>query len=90
MQSLLPILSSVPLVIFHCNTSKGRGTRTAGWYADALEEYLAKDGGDASKVPERVAILTGGIKAWEQAYGARPVEDRGKPIEAGDLRTVPL
>jgi arsenical-resistance protein 2 len=46
-------------VIFHCNSSKGRGTRCAAWYDDHLE---------TNKLEGQSAILTGGIIAWRQAY----------------------
>ncbi|GAA6053208.1 hypothetical protein JCM3770_000032 [Rhodotorula araucariae] len=62
--SLLPILSRYRTVVFHCQSSSGRGPRCAGWYQDAL---------DAAGVPRersQAAVLTGGIKAWLERYGA--------------------
>ncbi|GAA5977830.1 hypothetical protein JCM11641_006085 [Rhodosporidiobolus odoratus] len=61
--SLLPILSRYPLVIFHCQSSSGRGPRCAGWYQDAL------DAAGLSKDISRAVVLTGGIKDWVAAYG---------------------
>ncbi|BGP40582.1 hypothetical protein JCM10450v2_004585 [Rhodotorula kratochvilovae] len=61
--SLLPILSRYRAVVFHCQSSSGRGPRCAGWYQDAL---------DAAGIPpeqSRAAVLTGGIKAWLERFG---------------------
>ena len=106
---LIPLLADQGLVLFHCSSSRGRGPRAAGWYADVLEERLlaqAKEASDeetrkklgakASTVSWHVGVLTGGIKAWEQEYGARPIEERGKKMKTRDedgrldLRTIPL
>ncbi|KAJ7136088.1 Rhodanese-like domain-containing protein [Mycena epipterygia] len=61
--TILALLSTVPLVIFHCNSGKsvGRGQRTAAWYQDAVD---AKGDGTS-----RAVFLEGGIKAWVEAYG---------------------
>jgi len=40
-------------------SSKGRGTRAAGWFADCINEN-----GDAEM---HSIVLQGGIKAWAQA-----------------------
>jgi arsenical-resistance protein 2 len=107
---LVPLLAEKDLVLFHCSSSRGRGPRAAGWWADALEEYLnakikirhpssneqAKLEAKARYIGEHVGVLTGGIKAWEAEFGARPVEERGQKMEARrpngrlDLRTIPL
>lgn len=55
--TLLPLLSQIPIVVFYCGSSQGRGPRCAGWYADALKE-AKKDGSSQS------LVLDGGIKAW--------------------------
>ncbi|KIY02786.1 uncharacterized protein Z520_01251 [Fonsecaea multimorphosa CBS 102226] len=47
----------VPLVIFYCGSSRGRGTRAAGWLAD----YIADQKGRAQL---ESVILEGGIKGW--------------------------
>lgn len=46
-------------VIFHCQSSLGRGTRCAAWYDDYLDEH---------KLEGQSAILTGGIKAWREKF----------------------
>lgn len=61
--SLLPILASYRRVIFHCQTSNGRGTRAAMWYQDALDER--RIGHEVS----RSEILQGGIVRWVEVYG---------------------
>ncbi|ETW80362.1 hypothetical protein HETIRDRAFT_243514, partial [Heterobasidion irregulare TC 32-1] len=52
--TLLHLLAPIPAVIFHCQSSLGRGPRCAGWYADALPPGAAS----------RALVLDGGIKAW--------------------------
>ncbi|KAI0084180.1 Rhodanese-like domain-containing protein [Irpex rosettiformis] len=61
--SLLPLLQSIPLVIFHCQSCSpvSRGSRAASWYQDALNE--------AGITTSQARILTGGIKAWVAEYG---------------------
>jgi len=54
------ILDSIPLAIFHCTKSNGRGPRTAGWYAD----YLVSKG----ESPDKVKVLKGGIVAWRERF----------------------
>jgi arsenical-resistance protein 2 len=88
MPTLMTLTSHIPLVIFHCNSSKGRGPRAAGWYADALEDDLRSRsaGGieDLNKmVSQRVAVLEGGIKAWEVEFGQGSLDERGKK-QGGD------
>ncbi|KAJ7437378.1 Rhodanese-like domain-containing protein [Mycena galericulata] len=63
LSTIVALLASVPLVIFHCNSCKpgGRGPRTAGWYQDAVNAT----GNGAS----RGVFLDGGIKAWVEAFG---------------------
>ncbi|GAA5887341.1 hypothetical protein JCM5296_007104 [Sporobolomyces johnsonii] len=64
--SMLPLLSRYRTVIFHCQSSQGRGPRCAGWYQDALDQAgIAKD-------VSRAVVLTGGIKEWVRQFG----EDR--------------
>ncbi|UZJ56245.1 hypothetical protein CBS101457_005565 [Exobasidium rhododendri] len=75
MPTLMRVLSSVPLVIFHCGRSNGRGPRAAGWYADALQSHLGLDDKD---VAQRVRILTGGIVAWEASFGQGSLQHRGE------------
>jgi arsenical-resistance protein 2 len=60
--TLLPILRSIPTVIFYCGSSSGRGPRCAGWYADALEAVVGPE-----NMAGRVKVLEGGIKAWSAA-----------------------
>ncbi|SCZ98568.1 BZ3500_MvSof-1268-A1-R1_Chr3-1g05469 [Microbotryum saponariae] len=59
--SLLPILSQYPLVIFHCQSSSGRGPRCAGWYQDLLNERCIQS--------SRAVVLEGGIKKWRLENG---------------------
>ncbi|KAJ5408375.1 arsenate reductase (Arc2) [Penicillium cosmopolitanum] len=67
-QSLYPTLSAfydlvsssgVKNVVFYCGSCGGRGTRSAGWFADHLQEV-----GDSSI---QSMILEGGIKGWAAA-----------------------
>lgn len=50
-------------VVFHCQSSSGRGPRCAGWYQDAL------DRAGISREQSKAAVLTGGIKAWLAKHG---------------------
>lgn len=92
--SLLPLLESTHKIAFHCNSSKGRGTRCAGWLADAIAERLAK--GSAPKdhisdiVHSQVLILTGGIVAWIDKHGEGSIENRGQPWDGKTLSTIQL
>ncbi|KAJ7128098.1 Rhodanese-like domain-containing protein [Mycena filopes] len=63
LSTIVTVLSSVPLVVFHCNSCKpgGRGPRTAGWYQDALDAKGVRT--------SRAVVLEGGIKAWIEAFG---------------------
>ncbi|GAA5843503.1 hypothetical protein JCM9279_000770 [Rhodotorula babjevae] len=61
--SLVPILSRYRTVVFHCQSSNGRGPRCAGWYQDALDEA------GISREESKAIVLTGGIKAWIERYG---------------------
>ncbi|OQV03439.1 Rhodanese-like domain-containing protein isoform 2 [Cladophialophora immunda] len=51
--------ANIPLVIFYCGSSRGRGSRAAGWLAD----YIA-DQGQKKATTLRSVILKGGIKGW--------------------------
>ncbi|GAA5885071.1 hypothetical protein JCM16303_006390 [Sporobolomyces ruberrimus] len=68
LDSLLPILSSYKQVIFHCQSSSGRGPRVAAWYQDRLNEK-----GVPKETSEGV-VLTGGIKAWIKEFGLKDSE----------------
>ncbi|KDE08393.1 hypothetical protein MVLG_01429 [Microbotryum lychnidis-dioicae p1A1 Lamole] len=59
--SLLPILSQYALVIFHCQSSSGRGPRCAGWYQDLLSERSIQS--------SKAVVLEGGIKKWRLENG---------------------
>ncbi|GAA5829723.1 hypothetical protein JCM3766R1_001279 [Sporobolomyces carnicolor] len=63
LDSLVPILSSYKQVIFHCQSSSGRGPRTAGWYQDRLNELGIPN--ETSKA----VVLEGGVKAWIKQFG---------------------
>jgi hypothetical protein len=54
----LKLLGDIPLVIFYCSSSNGRGPRCAGWYQDLLEEK-------GNKTSEAI-VLAGGIKTWSE------------------------
>jgi len=49
-------LGNIPMVIFYCGSSTGRGTHCAGWFQDALNEI-------GSTKSEGI-VLAGGIKGW--------------------------
>ncbi|KAK4046315.1 hypothetical protein OIV83_006145 [Microbotryomycetes sp. JL201] len=65
LDGLLPILSQFKDVIFHCQSSSGRGPRCAGWYQDALDEQ--------GITQSKARVLTGGIKLWRQTYAGEDV-----------------
>ena len=48
----------MPLVIFYCSSSNGRGPRCAAWFQDTLDEMGATD--------SRALVLLGGIKRWAE------------------------
>lgn len=54
--TLVETLGKVPVVIFYCSSSNGRGPRCAGWFQDTLDEV----GNTTSKA----AVLVGGINRW--------------------------
>ncbi|KAL7409076.1 hypothetical protein BDY24DRAFT_445208 [Mrakia frigida] len=64
--SLFPMLSKIPLVIFHCSSSAGRGPRCAGWYQDLLDSK--------QETGSKALVLTGGIKAWVEKFGREEKE----------------
>ena len=53
-------LGNIPLVIFYCSSSNGRGPRCAGWFQDALN--------DAGNNLAKAVVLAGGIKAWVEHH----------------------
>ena len=56
--ALVELLRNVPLVIFYCSSSNGRGPRCAGWYQDVLDE--------AGIQSSEAVVLAGGIKRWAE------------------------
>ncbi|KAK9452447.1 Rhodanese-like domain-containing protein, partial [Dipodascopsis uninucleata] len=56
--TLYSVLSQTPVrtVVWCCGSSRGRGTRAAGWFAD----YLAVQ----NNTMIRSLVLEGGIKGW--------------------------
>ncbi len=54
----LNLLGQIPLVIFYCSSSSGRGPRCAGWYQDLLKEK--------GNTVSEAAILVGEIKGWSE------------------------
>ncbi|KAK9242909.1 Rhodanese-like domain-containing protein [Lipomyces tetrasporus] len=61
----IPVLYSllaaakVPKVVWYCGSSRGRGTRAAGWCADYLKEQ--------NDLLLESLVLEGGIKGWATA-----------------------
>ncbi|TGJ84691.1 hypothetical protein E0Z10_g4076 [Xylaria hypoxylon] len=67
-QSLFPTIptlyqlfknSGVRYIIWYCGSSRGRGTRAAGWFNDHIQEQ-----GDENM---KSVILSGGVKGWANA-----------------------
>jgi hypothetical protein len=56
--SWLEILGNIPLVIFYCGSSNGRGPRCAGWFQDVLDDVGRKNC--------EALVLAGGIKRWAE------------------------
>lgn len=92
--TLVHMLSTIPKLVFHCNSSKGRGTRAAGWVADALVKLHTQSAASEAQAQESIAnqvlILTGGINAWTEKHGKRPLDSRGEPWDGKSLSTIPL
>ncbi|KAE8136344.1 Rhodanese-like domain-containing protein [Aspergillus pseudotamarii] len=51
--------SKVKSVIWYCGSSRGRGTRAGGWFADYLQ--------DQGETNLKSLVLEGGIKGWVAA-----------------------
>ncbi|KAI9342803.1 Rhodanese-like domain-containing protein [Obelidium mucronatum] len=51
---------TVSKVFFFCNSSNGRGPRSAAWYQDRLDEQ--------GITTSKGMVLAGGIKAWVASY----------------------
>jgi len=64
--NVLAVLQNVPKVVFHCVSSRGRGTRCAAWYQDILNER--------GVTTSEAYILTGGVKAWVEAYPQKVIK----------------
>jgi len=61
---LIPVLSRIPTVVFHCNScgkETSRGRRVAGWYQDALNSK--------GLTGSKALYLEGGIKEWKEQFG---------------------
>ncbi|KAI0041387.1 Rhodanese-like protein [Auriscalpium vulgare] len=78
--TLLPILSRIPKVIFHCQSSAGRGPRCAGWYADALPADARSES----------LILEGGIKAWLEKFAGDAEMTTAAPNAGADYAPLTL
>ncbi|PGH14697.1 hypothetical protein AJ79_02863 [Helicocarpus griseus UAMH5409] len=70
-QSLYPSLptlyaifkqAGIKKVIFYCGSSRGRGTRAGGWFADYILEKEGEGAGGMQSL-----VLEGGIKGWVAA-----------------------
>ncbi|KAK5046906.1 hypothetical protein LTR84_007260 [Exophiala bonariae] len=57
----------IPLVIFYCGTSRGRGTRTAAWFNDFIEDQRKAGSESDDGFMIQSVILKGGIKGWVNA-----------------------
>lgn len=87
--SLMYSLSKVNKFIFHCSSSKGRGPRAAGWFADELNKHLK--GIDPSLSTEgRVFVLKGGINSWREKFGAQSIVNRSRPWDGKTMSTLQL
>ncbi|KAI0875600.1 Rhodanese-like domain-containing protein [Hypoxylon argillaceum] len=51
--------ASIRQIIWYCGSSRGRGTRAAGWFNDYIQEQGDKE--------MQSVILAGGIKGWATA-----------------------
>ncbi|TFK30243.1 arsenite S-adenosylmethyltransferase [Coprinopsis marcescibilis] len=52
-------------VIFYCQSSNGRGPRSAGWYQDFLDGQGEEGSGS------KAYVLQGGIKGWLEKFGGQ-------------------
>lgn len=59
--------SRIPLAIFYCGTSQGRGRRGAAWFTDYIEDQKTAGAEDDEGFKIRSVILKGGIKGWVNA-----------------------
>lgn len=87
--SLLHSFSNIKKLIFHCNSSRGRGPRAAGWVSDALDTHL-KHIDPSLNASDRVFVLKGGINAWKEKFGVGSIDNRGKPWDGKTLSTIQL
>jgi len=62
----LEVLREIPVVIFYCSSSVGRGPRCAGWYQDLLDE--------ADIDSSQAFVLEGGIKEWTETDLTEPIK----------------
>ncbi|TIB82891.1 DUF500-domain-containing protein [Wallemia mellicola] len=85
--SLVHSLSNIKKFIFHCNSCQGRGPRSAGWFADALNKHLDHIGAH-NDTKERVYFLKGGINAWKDKFGTGELTARGKAWDGKTLSTI--
>ncbi|CZT24140.1 related to arsenate reductase (Arc2) [Ramularia collo-cygni] len=53
--------AGVSVVAFYCGSSRGRGTRAAGWFQDVLEHR--------GETVMKSLVLAGGINGWFEAGG---------------------
>ncbi|KAF3939145.1 hypothetical protein ABW19_dt0205031 [Dactylella cylindrospora] len=53
--------AGIKKAIWYCNSSRGRGTRTAGWFKDYIDEQ--------NDTEIQSVILVDGIKGWATAGG---------------------
>ncbi|OAA81273.1 Rhodanese-like protein [Akanthomyces lecanii RCEF 1005] len=59
--------AGIEKLIFYCGSSVGRGTRTARWMQDYLNEV--------GETGIRAVIMAGGIKGWHKKFGGKMMEN---------------
>ncbi|ATY61667.1 arsenate reductase, putative [Cordyceps militaris CM01] len=59
--------AGIEKIIFYCGSSAGRGTRSARWMQDYLNEVGETD--------IKAIIMTGGIKGWHKSFGGKLMEN---------------
>ncbi|XWW95327.1 hypothetical protein V2A60_003285 [Cordyceps javanica] len=59
--------AGIEMIIFYCGSSGGRGTRSARWMQDYLNEV--------GETGVKAIIMTGGIKGWHRKFGGKMMEN---------------
>ncbi|KAJ3494718.1 hypothetical protein NLG97_g3897 [Lecanicillium saksenae] len=66
--------AGIERIIFYCGSSGGRGTRSARWMQDYLNEV--------GETGVKAVIMTGGIKGWHKAFGGKMMENYDEKVWA--------